>query len=671
MAEDERWPGGPQASLLFELTPNAVYLIDGTTFQFLDANPAGLALLGYPLGELRRLTPLDVSFEWQSGGRLASEQFPRAAQRALEGATTHCEWFLRTATGERIIALVRMRAVPGTNQLVSVVVDVTALRRLEAQLAETQELYRALFEGAPDAILLMKGERFVECNQAALLMFRCDREDVLGRAPWELSPPEQPGGEPSTEAALAKIAGALTGQPQRFEWVHVRKDGAAFPAEVHLNRVVLGGEPHIQAIVRDISERKQAERYQRLLYEFERLVRQISAALLASPAEDIETTVQGAVEQLGRFTSVDRCYVYQFDDQPRAIRCLAEWNAPGIEAAPRLRDLVVEQFGWWLGRLERGEIVAIKSLAEIPDAEQDFKNLLASRGVKSMVHVPLRFRGTVRGFLGCANVQQERQWSPDELALLQVVAELVAAALARRDYELAREKALREAEAASRAKSQFLANVSHELRTPLNGILGAARLLVESPLPAEARDLAEMIHSSARSLLDIVNDILDLGRIEHGLLHLEAVPFNLRSTLEDLLELLVPITQDKELNLTLWYSAEAPQWLVGDPGRVRQVLLNLIGNAVKFTERGEVLVEVERKQLVGDRVTLRILVHDTGLGIPPDKIPTLFDPFARVETPLTRKVEGSGLGLAIVKRLVELMGGVIDVASQARAPRSP
>ncbi len=225
--------------------------------------------------------------------------------------------------------------------------------------------------------------------------------------------------------------------------------------------------------------------------------------------------------------------------------------------------------------------------------------------------------------------------------------------------------ATRVAEEANQAKSEFLANMSHEIRTPLNGIIGMTELALDTTLSLEQREYLSMVKSSADALLSILNDILDFSKIEMRKLELEQIPFSIRDHLADLLKPLALRAEQKDLEVVCHVLPDVPNVAVGDPGRLRQVIVNLVGNAIKFTERGQILVQVEAMSKTADSMVLHYFVSDSGIGIPSEKQHSIFEPFKQADGSTTRRFGGTGLGLAISSTLVELMGGRIWLRERA------
>ena len=495
------------------------------------------------------------------------------------------------------------------------------------QLRAAEHLYRSIVAGAPNALMLIgRDGLIIAANpRAAEVSLRPESELVGASFATLWAEGDRPDAE---RARVAALAGGIA----RFARSVVRGDGGRVPCEVVVVpiRSTVGAIHRVAAVISDISARKAAEQKIELLAL---ALRSIRDAVTITDLENRLLYVNRAFEEM---------YDYPADDVlGRGVELIrSESRSPESELQVGVRTI---EGGW------QGEVINRRRDGT------EFPVLLSTAPLRNEAGQPVALIGVAIDITD--RVRQE--------ASLREAKEAAEAARERLEVAVAtaREMALR-ADQANRAKSEFLANMSHEIRTPMNGVIGMTGLLIDTDLTPEQRDYAGVIRSSAESLLAVVNDILDFSKIEAGKVELETIDFDLGVMVEETIDMLAVRAHEKDLELTCQLDHDVPLAVRGDPGRLRQVLVNLCGNAIKFTERGEVGLRVSLDASETPALRLRFTVRDTGIGIRADAIGRLFQSFSQVDASTTRRFGGTGLGLAIARRLVEQMGGTIGVESE-------
>jgi two-component system, sensor histidine kinase and response regulator len=592
---------------LFSAMDDVILVLDAGG-RYLEVAPTNPSLLYKPREDLVGRTLQEVWPEQQA------EAFMGYIQRALdEGRTVEAEYPVEI-DGREVWFAGSISPIDN-EQVLFVARNITERKKAEEQLQQAEERFRSLVERMP-AVTYMQ-----EIGGPDVAMYMSPQIEVLtGYTPEDCRDPELRFQmvHPEDREWMMSEAGQ-TGEPGEVfatEYRVLHRDGRTVWVR---NESVMLEEPdgsrYWQGFMVDITERKMAEQALRQEEErYRRLIETVQEGLAyIAPEGGIVTFCNRAYAEILGYSSpeemIGRSFFDLLDDEER-------------EKATRQRELRTE---------------GVSSAYELTIVAADGSVKVISATGAPLFHPDGTYAGAVQTVIDTTE---------------------------RKRYEQGLERAREAAEEASRAKSEFLANMSHEIRTPMNGVIGMTELLLDTGLDREQREYAETVRSSAENLLVIINDILDFSKVEAGKMRLERVDFDLRDAVEDVAALLAGRAHEKDLELASQVDADVPTALMGDPVRLKQILTNLIGNAVKFTEEGEVVARVELADEDRGSATLRFSVRDTGIGITPEQRTRLFRSFSQADASTTRRYGGTGLGLAISRQLVNLMGGEIGVQSE-------
>jgi PAS domain S-box-containing protein len=593
---------------VFESALDSMAIVDIANGTLIDVNQEFCRFHGFRKEEVLGRSDLE-SGAWADLGE--RREFLR---RLREGAVRNMAVTLQTRNGRKIPCLISAVVIElaGRKCAIASTRDISDRLRAEGALRESRAALRKLIDSVADPLTVtdMSGI-YLDVNDAFVRTSGYSREEVIGKRIWEV---------PLTDWSKADLKGIVEllkeGEVRNSESVMRTKSGKEIPVLTSVVMMELNGRQCGLTVVRDISERKQQE------------------LKLKQSEQYFRTLIE---------SSSDVVLVLDYSGNIRFV------GGAGTAELGYTGEEVIGTSGF--------QLVHPDNLVEQMELTR-----WAFNNPEKVARSEARIQASDGRWVECEFMGRATTDPSGDPILITTMRNITERKRAEQELAKARDQAL----AASKAKSEFLSSMSHEIRTPMNAILGMSDLLAETELTPEQRRCLDTVIGNGTALLELINSILDLAKVESGRLSLEKVEFDVIDLMEKVADLLAVRAHEKGLELALRFAPGLPRVLIGDPLRIRQVLVNLIGNAIKFTEAGQVLIEVEPNPAVQAPGGLMFSVRDSGIGIAADQLATIFSPFTQADSSTTRRYGGSGLGLAIVQRLVTLMGGQVRAESTPR-----
>ena len=394
--------------------------------------------------------------------------------------------------------------------------------------------------------------------------------------------------------------------------------------------------------------------------EFSSLLTACTSEIIKSNSDNLSQTLDNVLMKMGVFSEVDRVYYFSFDYHASTCSNTNEWCKAGVTPQiTELQDIPIEILPNWMNSMLKGQEIYIRDLKDLDESWAPEKEILEPQGIQSLLVLPVIEENFLFGFIGFDAVEEKIEWNDNARNLLQILSNNIASVIRRNNQNIELIEKTEAANAASQAKSQFLANISHEIRTPINSVIGFSELLKSTSLDEDQKVFVNGLNDSANFLFELVNQILDFTKIEAGKVELLRERTNLLELSNSVHKTLMPLAKAKNINLELKVDIGESDFVLIDETRIRQVLVNLVSNGIKFTESGFVRLALEKLGEFENKVNIRFSVQDSGIGISAEQQKNLFSVFSQGDNSTSKKYGGSGLGLVISSGILELMDSKI------------